>query len=213
MIPEQYSRVLEIGCAAGLFREYFREDCEYWGVEPVSSIASAAATTLHRVIVGTFDEAAEQLPDNHFDLVVCNDVIEHMIDHDAFLESIKRKLTPDAIIMGSIPNVRYLRNLSQLMLKRDWEYQEDGILDRTHLRFFTEKSFKRCLRSHGYDIIDFRGISGLWKKTLSLKGLRRGLRYWPWLMLLGWDARFKQFGFQVRLSRNDTVATGDRAAS
>lgn len=199
LIPANYQRVLEIGCAEGIFREYFRKDCEYWGVEPVADIALIASKKLHKVIVGTFEEAAEQLPDNYFDLVVCNDVIEHMIDHDVFLESIKQKLTLDASLIGSIPNVRYLKNLSRLLISKDWEYQDGGILDRTHLRFFTEKSLKRSFVSHGYDILVFRGITGLWKKTWSLKGLPKAIRYSPLLMILGWDTRFKQFGFQVKL--------------
>lgn len=86
------------------------------------------------------DRTAAALPDQHFDMVICNDVIEHMVDHDHFLEHIKTKMRPGACIVGSIPNVRHLTALFKLLVAKDWPYSASGILDRTHLRFFTENS-------------------------------------------------------------------------
>ena len=85
LIPEAYNKVLEIGCAEGIFRTYLNE-CEYWGVEPVPEVASTASEKLDKVLVGIYEDVADELPEQYFDLVICNDVIEHMVNHDKFLE-------------------------------------------------------------------------------------------------------------------------------
>ena len=90
-IPASYSRVLEIGCAEGFFALNLSKNCEYWGIEPSEKAAEAAAKKLNKVLAGKYEEVYAQLPDNYFDLVICNDVIEHMVDTDNFFQSIKRK--------------------------------------------------------------------------------------------------------------------------
>jgi 2-polyprenyl-3-methyl-5-hydroxy-6-metoxy-1,4-benzoquinol methylase len=83
-LPNNYSKVLEIGCGTGNFYGNVRQDCEYWGIEPLRAAAQSASKKLHKVLIGKFEEVNQQLPDYYFDLVICNDVIEHMSDHDAF---------------------------------------------------------------------------------------------------------------------------------
>lgn len=84
-LPVAYSRVLEIGCADGEFRQNLTGEHEYWGVEPVRSAANTASKRLDNVLVGTYAEVEGDIPNDYFDLVICNDVIEHMVDHDKFL--------------------------------------------------------------------------------------------------------------------------------
>lgn len=199
LLPPRYSRVLEIGCGAGAFRAHLGQDCEYWGIEPAPAAAAIAATKLDRVLVGTYDAVADQLPERYFDLVICNDVIEHMVDHDAFLSAIKAKLGDGANLVGSIPNVRYVRNLAGLVIQGDWHYQAiGGILDNTHLRFFTEKSLKRSLNQGQYDIELFRRVNPIWRRESAIKGLANLAMTWPIALLLGWDVMYVQFGFRVR---------------
>ena len=148
-IPEKYSRVLEIGCGCGNFSNNLRHiECEIWGIEPNKDAAKEAATKFDRVLIGNFSDLLDSIPDNYFDLVVCNDVIEHMIDHDKFFEEIKPKITQTGSFVGSIPNILYISSFYKIVIKRDWPYANEGILDRTHLRFFTYKSLKNCLLSH-----------------------------------------------------------------
>ena len=75
-IPEQYSKILEIGCGEGNFRENLKKKNEYWAIEPVQDIAKRASEKLDKVYIGTYHEMEDRIPDNYFDLVVCNDVIE-----------------------------------------------------------------------------------------------------------------------------------------
>lgn len=143
LLPENYSVVLEIGCGTANFRENLKSDIEYWGIEPEKNMAMIAREKSYRILVGKYDDVYRKLPDNYFDLIICNDVIEHMADYDFFLQSVKRKMVKGSYIVASIPNVRYLNNLINLLIKKDWVYTDSGILDRTHLKFFTEKSIKK----------------------------------------------------------------------
>ena len=158
-IPQDCQRILEIGCGEGGFHTNFPEGVEYWGVEPNKAAHAISKDKLHKVLNGIYDDVAHELPDGYFDLIVCNDVIEHMIDHDAFFEQIKSKMTTDGQLLMSIPNVRFLPNLIHLMFGKDWQYQDEGILDRTHLRFFTKKSLIRTLNEHNFCIHTLESIN------------------------------------------------------
>jgi 2-polyprenyl-3-methyl-5-hydroxy-6-metoxy-1,4-benzoquinol methylase len=200
-LPETYSSVLEIGCGEGSFSANLKPRCEIWGIEPNNVAAETASHKMHRVLVGRYDEVVSQLPDDYFDLVICNDVIEHMEDHDAFFDSIRRKMKRDAYLVGSIPNVRYFSNLGNLLLKRDWKYADEGVVDRTHLRFFTEISFKRTLQQHGFSIEGFEGINRLGFDVFSMKNILQWVAvYCAIAVTLGWciDICFLQFGFRAR---------------
>ena len=193
-------RVLEIGCADGGFKSNFSAS-EYWGVECVEAVALIAKERLSKVLIGTFDDVYDQIPDNYFDLVVCNDVIEHMIDHDSFFEKIKLKLKADGKISGSIPNVRFLWNLKELLIQKDWEYQDAGILDRTHLRFFTLKSLERTFNNHNYTIETLKGINSIAPRTwLTLR--RKKLLTKLFIFLLGDDTQYLQFYFLICKNTN-----------
>lgn len=191
-------RVLEVGCGAGNFRKNFLSNNEYWGVEPHSDAALAASKVLDKVLVGTYSQVIDLLPDDYFECVVCCDVIEHMENPDFFLSSIKKKIRPNGYLVGSIPNVRYITNLYKLLFEKDWKYSESGTLDRTHLRFFTEKSLKRLFYDAGYEIDIFVGINPI---TIS----RRTWAYFFFTVIstifcnLVWkDSKFFQLGFRIK---------------
>jgi 2-polyprenyl-3-methyl-5-hydroxy-6-metoxy-1,4-benzoquinol methylase len=190
-------RVLEIGCGAGNFGAHF-ECMEYWGIEPNEGMAKHARLILNKVLLGNYDEVSDLLPDHYFDLVVCNDVIEHMQDVDHFLNSIKQKLKQDGLLLGSIPNVRFVENLIRLLVFRDWKYTAWGILDKTHLRFFTAKSLKRLFIENQFQIIKFSGINPVALKFHSLKSFCINLALIICTFILGRDAQYFQFGFLIK---------------
>lgn len=186
IVPKGASRILEIGCAAGRFRLNFGDDVEYWGVEPVEDAAEEARTHGIKVFVGTYDSVCEQLPAGYFDIVVCNDVIEHMSNPDEFLVSVKDKLAPGGTLVGSVPNVRFWGNLINLLIRRDWKYEDSGVLDRTHLKFFTRKSLKRLFECTGYHVELLRGIESVRMKILKVL-------FAPMLVFAGFDVCDMQF--------------------
>jgi 2-polyprenyl-3-methyl-5-hydroxy-6-metoxy-1,4-benzoquinol methylase len=199
-IPREHSRILEIGCGEGTFSNLLPSKPEYWGIEPSKLAANEATRKLSKVLIGTYESTKDSLPDKYFDLIICNDVIEHMADHDNFLQSIKEKLSINGCIVGSVPNVRYLPNLLELLLEKDWAYRDAGILDKTHLRFFTQRSLQECFIRNGYFIDQLAGINGLWVH-FSLLQVFRFLSFKVKLAVLGKDTRFPQFAFRIRLSK------------
>jgi len=194
LIPQKYYRVLEIGCGVGNFRNNFTNECEYWGIEPVVDVANEANKHLNKVLVGTYEDTFDDLPNDYFDLIICNDVIEHMVNPDNFFQSIKLKMTSEAYIIGSIPNVRYLENIINLMIKKDWEYVDAGILDRTHLRFFTENSLKKTIIKQGYKIEKFIYINSIFSNPYTIGAIIKRVL----VKLLGKDTEFLQFGIRVK---------------
>jgi len=194
-LPNNYDRILEIGCSYGTFRKNLSSAHEYWGVEPDVNVAEVARQNLDIVLTGFYDGVANQLPEEFFDLVICNDVIEHLADPDHFLEAIKCKMTPGGYLIGSIPNVRHISNLKNLLVHKDWEYEDAGILDRTHLKFFTEKSLRKLFARHQFQVEKLSGINDISSRGFFPRILSKLL-----YLILGNDIRYVQLGFQVRLS-------------
>lgn len=204
LLPVSYKTVLEIGCAKGGFKESLRGDAEIWGIEPNAAAADVAQARGYRMLVGTYDDVASQIPDHYFDLLVCNDVIEHMPDHDAFLVRVKQKLKPGAVLVGSIPNVRYFGNIYKLLVHKDWQYTDQGILDRTHLRFFTEKSIRSTLLNNNYAILCMAGINSDFSRPVSLRQLlKNALLLGVIVLTLGYckDFQYMQYAFSLKVKQ------------
>ena len=203
-LPKRYTTVLEIGCGEGAFVTNLDQFCETWGVDLNMNATRKASERMNRVLTGQYKSVNNKLPDNYFDLIICNDVIEHMDDHDWFLESIKEKMKHNGYLVGSIPNVRYFKNLHRLLVKKDWKYREKGILDKTHKRFFTEKSLKRTFREHGFIIEYFKGINSAFGRKCCVESIyENSLILLTIIGTMGYfsDIRFQQFGFRVAIGK------------
>ena len=160
-IPEDTKRLLDIGCSAGGFGAAVKATipaCEIWGIEPIAGPAKLAAQRLDRVIHGEIGPSTD-LPDAYFDVVTMNDVLEHIPYSEPVLKIVTRILRPGGLLVLSLPNVRYYLNIRNFIFGKDWAYSESGILDRTHFRFFTEKSAARLLRDNGFEVLTVRGIN------------------------------------------------------
>jgi len=159
-VPTGLKHTLDVGCAEGIFSERLKKDrnVEAWGIEMVANVAEIAKNRLDKVLTGTFEEAYEELPKQYFDCVFFNDVLEHMACPEDCLKKVRDNIAPDGTVIASIPNMRYIQVLKDLVLKKDWEYKDFGIMDRTHLRFFTKKSITRMFEQCGYTIRRIEGI-------------------------------------------------------
>jgi hypothetical protein len=73
----------------------------------------------------------------------------------------------NGVVISSIPNVRFFRTFSKVLFSKDWKYEDHGVMDKTHLRFFTGKSIKRMYDELGYTILKHEGIN----VTKSIKPL------------------------------------------
>jgi 2-polyprenyl-3-methyl-5-hydroxy-6-metoxy-1,4-benzoquinol methylase len=208
-LPDHYENVLEVGCATGGFVRHLPKAKQIWGIEPNPGAADQAREHFTKVLQGTYIEAEDKLPDGYFDLVICNDVIEHMPDHDDFLKRLRVKLKPSAILVGSLPNVRHVTSLAKLLILKDWSYADSGILDRTHLRFFTEKSMRRMFAQHHLNIERMAGVGSVISNGFLRDGnplnsvLQGSLRSAMALMVVASlgtlsDLQYPQYAFRVR---------------
>ena len=173
-IPEGIKVGIEIGCGDGAFGAALKSQGrvnEYWGLEIHPPSGETARQTLDKVLIGNAEQLVDELPENYFDVMIFNDSLEHLVDPFLFLEKAKTKLKADGVLVASIPNVRHFRNLYQLIFKKQWRYVDSGILDRTHLRFFTCESIKNMFNDAGFSIIELKGIHGTRKRKIRLLAL------------------------------------------
>lgn len=166
LFPKKAKTVLDVGCGKGTMSSELKEkyNLEVWGVEFMEKEAEIARNKLDYVINDSIENGIKQLPDNYFDVIYFNDVLEHLPNPNKVLEIIKPKLSADGKIISSIPNVRYHKVFQQYIFKKNWKYEREGVMDFTHLRFFTTNSIKDMYRDAGYDILCHKGIN----KTKSI---------------------------------------------
>lgn len=161
MIERAPRRVLDVGCFCGGTGRFLKQrypGCEVVGVEMLEKAAELAAPAYDRVIVGTLEQLSFEeagLPPHTFDVVVAADVLEHLFNPWQALTRLRGLLAPGGALYVSLPNVRNLKLLSELGRGR-FEYAGAGILDVTHVRFFTRQSAVAMLEQTGYVVEDVR---------------------------------------------------------
>jgi 2-polyprenyl-3-methyl-5-hydroxy-6-metoxy-1,4-benzoquinol methylase len=151
-------RVLELGCAGGMFGATLKQkypQATVVGIEAGRAAAAKAGTRLDRVICARLEEVdfvAEGMRAGEFDMVIAADVLEHLANPWELLTRLKPLLAPRAQVLASIPNVRNIWLLARALLDGRWEYTERGLLDITHLRFFTRQEMHRMFAESGYTV-------------------------------------------------------------
>jgi SAM-dependent methyltransferase len=150
-VPEG-ATVLDVGCWAGSVGRFLMEHRRVTidGVEPDPEMASRARRLYRDVFVCAFEDF---LADGQgaYDRILFLDVLEHLRDPSEVLQRARRLLTADGRALASIPNVAHWSVRKELLLGR-WRYEDNGLLDRTHLRFFTLESAEELLIDAGWRI-------------------------------------------------------------
>ncbi len=146
--------ILDVGCGVGAFGAELLKynQREVWGVELNENRALKAKEKLTRVFCGDINEVMNELPDRYFDCIIFNDILEHLVYPEAVLYKINNKLSENGIVVVSIPNLRHFKILFMILWEMEFKYVDKGIMDKTHLRFFTEKSAIRLFEETGYTI-------------------------------------------------------------
>lgn len=162
------TRLLDIGCGNGDTGAYAlsRGKCGYCcGIELCEVPAKEAAGKLNSVLLGDVEELLPNLPlpRNSFDILLLSEVIEHLRNPGAVLTMLRYFLKPHCLVMSGSPNVCHYSILVNL-LKGKWEYQSSGIMDETHIRWFSPDSYRKLFEKAGY-IVDHVGPAS----ELSLK--------------------------------------------
>ncbi|AXI03394.1 class I SAM-dependent methyltransferase [Aquirhabdus parva] len=170
--------VLEIGCSTGATGRYCKEkfpDAVYWGIEPNQDAAKIASTRVDHVLVGLSDDfvlSEQGVGLGQIDGVILADVIEHMYNPWKALASLKPYLASNAEIVTSIPNVRSIWLLNEIASGR-FTYLDQGLLDITHIRFFTWKEIVDMMQQCGYqiDFLTYGVDERLWATYQNYKNI------------------------------------------
>jgi SAM-dependent methyltransferase len=202
-VPTEARLILDVGCGAGAFgaglkQEWSRQhrELEVWGVELDAAAAERAREVLDKVLIGDVADVVKDLPVGHFDAVILNDILEHVVAPEGLLAILRPLLRPGGCVVSSVPNVRHFPNVVNLAVHGRWEYTDEGILDRTHLRFFTRSSMIALFEEAGFAVESMVGIN----PTGSLKFKLMNL-----LTLGRWsDMRYLQFAVRARVRGEQT---------
>lgn len=182
-------KVLDVGCADGNISEkLYLHECEIVGIEIDAESAQRAKQYCKEVIVS--DVESIELNDeyaNYFDIILFADVLEHLKEPLAVLKRFKHYLKDDGYIIISIPNIANWRMRIKLLLGH-FDYHDYGILDKTHIRFFNEKSAKNLIYDANLEIAKFDltvgNVTKLPKFFYSIGRLRPNLFAFQFLIIV-----------------------------
>jgi 2-polyprenyl-3-methyl-5-hydroxy-6-metoxy-1,4-benzoquinol methylase len=179
MIPADAHRVLDVGCGFGALGRHLVETrgCEMHGVEKSAAAAAHLRGNYARFEIGDAQDVWCKLTDQTYDCIVFADVLEHLIDPWTTLRNYATLLAPGGAVVSSIPNVRNVALLINVALRGRWRYTDHGLLDRTHLRFFTRREIELLFAQAGLSI-------EAWATNRErFSGLRRIVAALPVLMI------------------------------
>lgn len=165
-------RVLEVGCGKGDTLAYLQHQgrCGWTcGVELFPDAGDVARERLDEVHIGNIEDIELPIEPASLDLILCLDVFEHLIDPWSTANRLAGLLKPGGSLIASIPNVQHFRVAVPLLFHGKWEYADFGLMDRTHLRFFTERSARALLGGAGLrvDAVRRTGLESALKRLVS----------------------------------------------
>ncbi len=155
-------KVLEIGPATGYVTKLLQErGCRVWCIENDPEAASVAAAFCERMVIANVEtiDFLSTFPDDRFNVITFGDVLEHLVDPLGVLMRVKDVLQQGGYVVASVPNVAHA-SIRLSLLRGRFDYVDMGLLDRTHLRFFTQESLAKLFHDAGYDV-------GSWRRVLA----------------------------------------------
>jgi len=166
-VPPTVRHILDVGCGGGDFGHAMKRKGveEVIGIEKETRAWETAKGVLDQAVLGDIETMELPFEDGHFDCITCLDVLEHLVDPAAVLRKASRVLAPDGLVIASIPNVQFYEVMAMLANGR-WIYTDAGILDRTHLRFFTATDFQALLNGVDLEVLKMLSIHSELPKEL-----------------------------------------------
>jgi len=152
--------VLEVGPATGYVTKILQQrGCRVWCIENDPEAANVAAEFCERMVVANVEtiDFVSSFPEERFDVVTFGDVLEHLVDPLGVLMRVTDVLKPGGHVIASVPNVAHA-SIRLSLLGGRFQYLEMGLLDRTHLRFFTEESLANLFHDAGYEVRNWRRV-------------------------------------------------------
>ena len=180
LLPEgSIGRALEIGCGAGDTLAALKRDGKVgWaaGVELSEGAANLARTKLDQVWTGNVETVDFSTMDQPVDLLLCLDVLEHLVDPWTTLSEVAKTVKPGGTVIISLPNIRHYKVVFGLLFKGRFQYEADGIMDRTHLRWFVKDTAMALVEGAGLEItrLERTGKMKPWRPKWVLNKLTFG---------------------------------------
>lgn len=155
LLPDKIDKAIEIGCGSGNTLQWLKKErgCRWTcGVELSPDAATKAKDKVELLIEGDIEKIELPLEKEDFDLLLCLDVLEHLIDPWSVLKKLSFYVKRNGVVIVSIPNVRDVNVLGPLIIRGQWNYRDEGVLDLAHLRFFTKKTAINLVERSGFKI-------------------------------------------------------------
>jgi 2-polyprenyl-3-methyl-5-hydroxy-6-metoxy-1,4-benzoquinol methylase len=171
--------ILEIGCGDGRTGELalaVGKCATYCGVELLDRAARHASERLTEVVVGDVQSVNLPWAPKTFDAVIMSEVLEHLVDPWAALRRLRPLLKSGAIVLASSPNSAHYKVILML-LRGEWKTEDSGPMDRTHLRWFTPRSYRRMFESCGFAVDRVSSVGPLGWKAKALTRLTFGAAF------------------------------------
>ncbi len=164
LIPKGAKRVLDVGCSDGSLGKGLKNlGMEVVGVELDAEACKKAENILDKVFSANVENFSLPFPAGYFDCILFADILEHLHNPKEVLKKYRFYLNNNGVVISSIPNIRYYKVVIRL-LRGTWDYMDGGILDKSHLRFFTLINIKEMFREAGYKIEQIE------RNTVSARG-------------------------------------------
>jgi 2-polyprenyl-3-methyl-5-hydroxy-6-metoxy-1,4-benzoquinol methylase len=205
LVPEG-SSVLEFGCATGYMSDVLaqRRRCRVTGVELDPQAAAAASAFCERVVVGDAEtlDLNDHLGDERFDAVLFADVLEHLRDPAAMLRRARPFVAEGGAVVASIPNIAHI-SVRLALLGGEFRYRDLGLLDDTHLHFFTRASIVDLFESAGFVVSTWRRrhVDESAAEITPPPDLPDDIRSW-----LGADPELTTYQFVIRAVPSDSAS-------
>ena len=171
-IPRSARRVLDVGCGSGMLGAALksRQNAYVVGIERDERAVETARSRIDEVIGGDVEVIEINFDRNSFDAIVCGDVLEHLLDPEGLLIRAREWLRDDGTIVASIPNARH-HSVITALLAGNWTYEHAGLMDETHLCFFTRRDMIDLFSRGGFRVDRIAMVPGPGYKEWSDAGM------------------------------------------
>jgi len=153
LINRYNCNILELGCGTGNTLIELKKCGKAKYVAGIDILDVGQSEKLDKFFPVDIENEEIYIPDNFFDIIICADVLEHLKNPWAVLGKLKKYLKTDGFIIASLPNIREFKTLYNIVIRGDFKYENAGVLDKTHLRFFCKKNIICLFSLTGYEII------------------------------------------------------------
>lgn len=170
------AQILEIGCGTGATGALaLSEGCcgRYVGVELFETAAAEAREVLSDVITGNVETLDFDWQPAAFDALIMSEVLEHLVEPGQVLKNLARFIRPGGLLLASSPNISHWRVVRELIMGR-FQLADQGVFDRTHLRWFTPNSFADMATAAGFDVEEIGPVTAFSPRTEMISRLTGG---------------------------------------